>query len=211
MKTIRIGTNDYSKTKIKNNIMKTYLLRIEKENNHWYQEANEWAVEVSEFLLSFTGQNVSVQQVLGVVSALSPMQEWNKNKEIAIELIMTGDTGYMERGKQKARDILKLAVAIGNVPLNEKYIDTEIKSILNGEKTKTFYENMVYPTRSSGVTVDRHAISIAIGHIADDKEQSISKDVYTFVEKCYIMTAETLGLAPLHLQSITWQTWKRIK
>ena len=204
MKTIRIGTNDYSKTKIKNNIMKTYLLRIEKENNHWYQEANEWAVEVSEFLLSFTGQNVSVQQVLGVVSALSPMQEWNKNKEIAIELIMTGDTGYMERGKQKARDILRLG---GHF----RHFDTEIKSILNGEKTKTFYENMVYPTRSSGVTVDRHAISIAIGHIADDKEQSISKDVYTFIEKCYIMTAETLGLAPLHLQSITWQTWKRIK
>ena len=204
MKTIRIGTNDYSKTKIKNNIMKTYLLRIEKENNHWYQEANEWAVEVSEFLFKFSGRRISVKQVLGVVSALSPMQEWNKNKEIAIDLIMTGDCGYMERGKQKARDILRLG---GHF----RHFDTEIKSILNGEKTKTFYENMVYPTRSSGVTVDRHAISIAIGHIADDKEQSISKDVYTFIEKCYIMTAETLGLAPLHLQSITWQTWKRIK
>ena len=204
MKTIRIGTNDYSKTKIKNNIMKTYLLRIEEENNHWYQEANEWAVEVSEFLFKFSGRRISVQQVLGVVSALSPMQEWNKNKEIAIDLIMTGDCGYMERGKQKARDILRLG---GHF----RHFDTEIKSILNGEKTKTFYENMVYPTRSSGVTVDRHAISIAIGHIADDKEQSISKDVYTFIEKCYIMTAETLGLAPLHLQSITWQTWKRIK
>lgn len=206
MKTIRIGTNDYSKTKIKNNIMKTYLLRIEEENNHWYQEANDWSVEVSKFLLSFKGQNVSVQQVLGVVSALSPMQEWNKNKEIAIELIMTGDCGYMERGKQKARDILAIPKMLGIHSL-----DSEIKSILNGEKTKTFYENMVYPTRSSGVTVDRHAISIAIGHIADDKEQSISKDVYTFIEKCYIMVSETLGLAPLHLQSITWQTWKRIK
>lgn len=204
MKTIRIGTNDYSKTKIKNNIMKTYLLRIEKENNHWYQEANEWAVEVSEFLFKFSGRRISVQQVLGVVSALSPMQEWNKNKEIAIDLIMTGDCGYMERGKQKARDILRLG---GHF----RHFDTEIKSILNGEKTKTFYENMVYPTRSSGVTVDRHAISIAIGHIADDKEQSISTGVYTFIENCYIMTAETLGLAPLHLQSITWQTWKRIK
>ena len=204
MKTIRIGTNDYSKTKIKNNIMKTYLLRIEEENNHWYQEANEWAVEVSNFLFKFSGRRISKQQVLGVVSALSPMQEWNKNKEIAIDLIMTGDCGYMERGKQKARDILRLG---GHF----RHFDTEIKSILNGEKTKTFYENMVYPTRSSGVTVDRHAISIAIGHIADDKEQSISKDVYTFIEKCYIMTAETLGLAPLHLQSITWQTWKRIK
>jgi len=209
MKTIKIGADDYSQTKIKNNIMKTYLLRIEKENNHWYLEANKWAVEVSEFLLSFTGQNVSVQQVLGVVSALSPMQEWNKNKEIAIQLIMTGDCGYMERGKQKARDILSLSKMSGIQPVFA--FDNEIKSILNGEKTKTFYENMVYPTRSGGVTVDRHAISIAIGHIADDKEQSISGAVYTFIENCYIMTAETLGLAPLHLQSITWQTWKRIK
>jgi len=210
MKTIRIGTNDYSKTKIKNNIMKTYLLRIEKENNHWYLEANKWAVEVSEFLLSFTGQNVSVQQVLGVVSALSPMQEWNKNKEIAIELIMTGNTGYMERGKQKARDILSIPYVYHSL-MSPAQIDDKIQTILNGEKTKTFYENMVYPTRSGGVTVDRHAISIAIGHIADDKEQSISGAVYTFIENCYIMTAETLGLAPLHLQSITWQTWKRIK
>ena len=209
MKTIKIGADDYSQTKIKNNIMKTYLLRIEKENNHWYLEANKWAVEVSEFLLSFTGQNVSVQQVLGVVSALSPMQEWNKNKEIAIQLIMTGDCGYMERGKQKARDILSLSKMSGIQPVFA--FDNEIKSILNGEKTKTFYENMVYPTRSGGVTVDRHEISIAIGHIADDKEQSISGAVYTFIENCYIMTAETLGLAPLHLQSITWQTWKRIK
>jgi len=209
MQTIKIGADDYSQTKIKNNIMKTYLLRIEKENNHWYLEANKWAVEVSEFLLSFTGQNVSVQQVLGVVSALSPMQEWNKNKEIAIQLIMTGDCGYMERGKQKARDILSLSKMSGIQPVFA--FDNEIKSILNGEKTKTFYENMVYPTRSGGVTVDRHAISIAIGHIADDKEQSISGAVYTFIENCYIMTAETLGLAPLHLQSITWQTWKRIK
>ena len=209
MQTIKIGADDYSQTKIKNNIMKTYLLRIEKENNHWYLEANKWAVEVSEFLLSFTGQNVSVQQVLGVVSALSPMQEWNKNKEIAIQLIMTGDCGYMERGKQKARDILSLSKMSGIQPVFA--FDNELKSILNGEKTKTFYENMVYPTRSGGVTVDRHAISIAIGHIADDKEQSISGAVYTFIENCYIMTAETLGLAPLHLQSITWQTWKRIK
>ena len=69
---------------------------------------------------------------------------------------------------------------------------------------------MAYP-RGTGVTVDRHAIAIAIGRTATDKEQSISKEVYTFIEKCYIMVAETLNLDPLHLQSITWQTWKRVK
>jgi hypothetical protein len=204
MEVIKIGDATYSKTKIKNNIMKTYQLRTDKETNDWYQDAHDWAVEVSNFLFKFSGRRISKQQVLGVVSALSPMQEWNKNKEIAIQLIMTGDCGYMERGKQKARDILRLG---GHF----RHFDSEIKSILNGEKTKTFYENMVYPTRSNSVTVDRHAIAIAIGRTATDKEQSISKDVYTFIEKCYIMTSETLNLAPLHLQSITWQTWKRIK
>ena len=90
------------------------------------------------------------------------------------------------------------------------YYDDEILKILNGDKTKRFYLNMVYPS-GGGVTVDRHAIAIAIGRTATDKEQSISSAVYTFLEECYIMTSETLGLTPLHLQSITWQAWKRIK
>ena len=199
MEVIKIGDITYSKTKIKNNIIKTYKQSNQSELNDWYQEAHDFGCDVSAMF-----KGVPKRKVLGIVSALSPLKEWNKNKEIAIDLIMTGDCGYMERGKQKARDILRLG---GHF----RHFDSEIKSILNGEKTKTFYENMVYPTRSNSVTVDRHAIAIAIGRTATDKEQAISKDVYTFIEKCYIMTSETLGLAPLHLQSITWQTWKRVK
>ena len=204
MEVIKIGDVTYSRTRIKNNIIKTYNKKTELELNDWYQEAHDFGREVSEMF-----EGVSKRQVLGIISALSPLKEWNKNKELAVDLISTGTCGHMKRNVQKARDILAIkgsSFRDGDAMV----LDFKIRKILNGEKTKAFYSNMAYP-KGSGVTIDRHAIAIAIGRNATDKEQAISKQVYTFLEICYIMTAETLGLAPLHLQSITWQAWKRTK
>ena len=204
MEVIKIGDVTYSKTKIKNNIIKTYKQSNQSELNDWYQEAHDFGCDVSAMF-----KGVPKRKVLGIVSALSPLKEWNKNKELAVDLISTGTCGHMGRNIQKGRDIL--AIKGSNYrECDSMVLDFKIRKILNGEKTKAFYTNMTYP-RGKGVTVDRHAIAIAIGRTATDKEQSISKQVYTFIENCYIMTSETLNLAPLHLQSITWQTWKRIK
>jgi len=204
MEVIKIGDVTYSRTKIKNNIIKTYNQKTQSELNDWYQEAHDFGIEVSGMF-----KGVSKRQVLGIISALSPLKEWNKNKELAVDLILTGTCGHMTLNIQKARDILAIkgsSFRDGDAMV----LDFKIRKILNGEKTKAFYSNMTYP-KGNGVTIDRHAIAIAIGRNATDKEQAISKQVYTFIENCYIMVAETLGLAPLHLQSITWQTWKRIK
>ena len=204
MEVIKIGDVTYSKTKIKNNIIKTYKQSNQSELNDWYQEAHDFGCDVSGMF-----KGVPKRKVLGIVSALSPLKEWNKNKELAVDLISTGTCGHMGRNIQKGRDIL--AIKGSNYrECDSMVLDFKIRKILNGEKTKAFYTNMTYPS-GKGVTVDRHAIAIAIGRTATDKEQSISKQVYTFIENCYIMTSETLNLAPLHLQSITWQTWKRIK
>ena len=199
MKKVRVGDKEYSRTVIKNNILKVYKVSADYERNDWYREAHNFGVEVSSFMKSFKNIDVSVNQVLGVVSALSPLKEWSKNKEIAMDFILTGDCGHMGANKRKARQILDCNGS-----------DDEILKILSGPKTSRFYMNMMYPD-GTGVTVDRHAIAIAIGRTATDKEQSLTPKAYEFIEKCYIMTAETLGLDPLHLQSITWQTWKRIK
>ena len=199
MQKVRIGEKEYSRTVIKNNILKVYKVSADYERNDWYREAHNFGVEVSSFMKSFKNIDVSVNQILGVVSALSPLKEWSKNKEIAMDFILTGDCGHMGANKRKARQILDCDGS-----------DEEILKILSGPKTSRFYMNMMYPD-GTGVTVDRHAIAIAIGRTATDKEQSLTPKAYEFIEKCYIMTAETLGLDPLHLQSITWQTWKRIK
>ena len=209
MKTIKIGGIEYSRTKIKNNIMKVYNVSLESEKNDWYREANVFGSQVSEFLSGFSRLSVSKRQVLGIVSALSPLKEWSKNKELAVDLIMSGDCGHMQRNKQKALDILSLKGSDFRDG-DQMVYDFKIRKILNGDKTKRFYSNMVYPS-GGGVTVDRHAIAIAIGRTATEKEQALSSKQYQFLEDCYIMVANQLGLVPLHLQSITWQAWKRIK
>ena len=155
MKTIKIGGIEYSRTKIKNNIMKVYNVSLESEKNDWYQEANVFGSQVSEFLSGFSRLNVSKRQVLGIVSALSPLKEWSKNKELAVDLIMSGDCGHMQRNKQKALDILSLKGSDFRDG-DQMVYDFKIRKILNGDKTKNFYLNMVYPS-GGGVTVDRHA------------------------------------------------------
>ena len=202
MQTIKIGEFNYSRTKIKNNILKVYVKSLKSEQNDWYREANQWAVDVSNFLCSFKRIKVSVRQVLAITSALSPLKEWENNKELTVDMILTGDCGHMTNNIAKARKILSKPFDVS---------DDELLKILSGPKTSRFYMNMMYPNDGTGVTVDRHAIAIAIGRNATEKEQVMSDKVYTFVEDCYKITAYRLGLTPLHLQSITWQAWKRIK
>ena len=197
MKSIQIGDIDYSRTKIQNNIKKTYKLSLDSEHNNWYQEARDFGTDVAKLF------DIPLSKVLGIVSVLSPLKEWNKNKEIAIEFIASGDCGHMKNNKQKARDILSLDI--------DSALEYNILKIINGQKTTAFYLNMMYPNRSDYVTIDRHAIAIAIGRNATENEQVLNGKQYTFLRDCYIMVAIKLGLAPLHLQSITWQTWKRLK
>ena len=117
-------------------------------------------------------------------------------------MILTNDCGHMKNNKLKADKILMAHSSIS---------DDDILKILSGPKTSRFYMNMMYPNNGTGVTIDRHAIAIAIGRNATEKEQAISNKSYDFVESCYKVVAGHLGLSPLHLQSITWQAWKRIK
>jgi hypothetical protein len=200
MQTIKIGEFEYSRTKIKNNILRVYADSLESEKNDWYREANQWAVDVSNFLLSFKRLNVSVKQVLGITSALSPLKEWEKNKELTVDFILSGDCGHMKNNKIKAWRIL-----------HHCETDDDILKVLNGPKTSRFYMNMMYSNDATSVTVDRHAIAIAIGRTATDVEQVLTIPKYTFIENCYKISADVLGLTPLHLQSITWQAWKRMK
>lgn len=197
MQTIKIGDSEYSRTVIKNNIKKTYNVSLDSEFNNWYREANDFGYDVAKLF------DIPISKVLGVTSVLSPLKEWSNNKKLAVEFIASGDCGHMKNNKKKARDIMALD--------NDSALEFNILKIINGQKTTAFFLNMMYPNRSDYVTIDRHAIAIAIGRNATEFEQSLTKNQYKFLRDCYILVAETLGLAPLHLQSITWQTWKRIK
>jgi hypothetical protein len=67
------------------------------------------------------------------------------------------------------------------------------------------------------VTVDRHALSIAMNSPQRARTRTMSnKDlkildrpgVYAMVAACYRSAARSLGTAPHDLQSVTWDYWR---
>jgi len=61
------------------------------------------------------------------------------------------------------------------------------------------------------VTIDRHAIAIALGRTAKDNELQLTPKQYDWFQDCYRYLADRLGIRPSLLQSITWEIWRVIK
>ena len=181
-----------------------YARRTFDEENLWYWD-NHWkgrqiATSSTINWQEFHHCMLPLSKVLGVIAALSPLTEWNKNLELAEGLIRTGDCKHTKVFKDKARRILYSGET-----------DDIILSILNGNKIKSFYMNLMYPDEKEFVTIDRHAISIVLGREATDKERSLTDKQYQFFSECYKEVARELDILPNFLQSITWQAWKRMK
>ena len=183
-----------SRTTVKNNIIKVFNQSLKEEHFDWYSDTNDFTKTVA------TAHKIRMDKVAGIISALSPLKEWNKNKEIAVDLITTRKCGHTKVMVKKALDIM-----------DNNLNSSQTMGVLNGNKISAFFMNISEPTNPNHVTVDRHAIAVALGRNATDKEQQLSDNQYKFFEDAYIWTALQLGLRPSLLQSITWVAWKRIK
>lgn len=81
--------------------------------------------------------------------------------------------------------------------------------ILGGRKVRSFYSNILRPDRSGPVTVDRHAVVIALhGHgtptaAVSDKWLERS-GAYSTVASCYRTVGRRLGILPHQAQAIAW-------
>ena len=68
-----------TRTKVVNNILKTFNKRAYSEGANWYDEANEFARR-----LSFK-YDIQTSKVCGVIAALSPLKTWEQNQLITNE------------------------------------------------------------------------------------------------------------------------------
>ena len=187
----------------KKNIKHIYIKRKAIEENLWYWD-NHWKgreIATSSRInwKEFRHCMMPLSKVLGVISALSPRQNWNGNLKIAEDKIKTGDCGTITQFKDKADAVI---FSSGE--------PEELWDILNGNKTQNFFMNLLYPDDKRYVTVDRHALSIALGRTCTDQEKALTDKQYEFFANCYKELAQELDLVPNFLQSITWQTWRRI-
>ena len=196
---VRINNQKTTLRRLTNNILRYYT-----ENNEakvWYNEAKAFAKDLQEQYPQY-----SLFNIVGVISALSPQTSWTLNKVYAKRFLKDklNATANTTANKNKANKCLEAKTIC------------EVLTILNGNKTKAFYLNILMPNKQTSVTIDRHAIAISLQRPSktralSDNEARVSNNQYKALEQAYINAANKLGILPQQLQAITWVNYRELR
>ena len=187
------------------NIIAIYKLANPSEIKHgltWYVNATKDCKEIA------IKYDLPIHIVIGVVSALSPNNKWERNIVNADDLCKAFIDGQdmdsikvstYHRMKQKAWSILE------QMPSYDETI-----TILNGKKIVSFFRNI--NGDETDITIDGHARNIYY----NDRQglttpnTNIRKLEYLDIQKAYLRASKKLGIKAYELQAITWVVWRRI-
>lgn len=161
---------------------------------NWYREA--YVVAHS---LAFQ-YGYSAEQAAGVIAATSPLMSWAANKRIAESILASKGTltdGYLKKNLEKANSILN---------------GTSVWDAIRANKTRAFFECILYNGATDIVCVDRHAYGIA----CNERERSTQRNLsftdkqYAGIAEAYRDAARRVGVSGAVMQAITWVVWRRI-
>lgn len=180
------------------------------QGKDWYQRARDLAYRLCEVY-----ENVTIEQAVGVIAALSPNNKWERNCADAEALIkgqwMGADLKMIKvctfnKNKDKAIQILNLT---------GDDLSSDIESILNGRKVVAFYRCIM--GHDDTVCVDGHAYAIWLGErVPTTKTPSISATLYATITRAYVNVAKDSPtvcgeqLTPAEVQAVTWVTYRRL-
>ena len=187
------------------NIIAIYKLANPSEIKHgltWYVNTTKDCKEIA------IKYDLPIHIVIGVVSALSPNNKWERNIVNADDLCKAFIDGQdmdsikvstYHKMKQKAWHILE------TMPTYDETI-----TILNGKKIVSFFKNI--SGDETDITIDGHARNIYY----NDRQglttpnTNIRKLEYLDIQKAYLRASKKLGIKAYELQAITWVAWRRI-
>ena len=178
------------------------------EGTVWYNNAHSICVALSD------KYNLPLSTVVGVVSALSPNNKWDRNILDAEQMIKAYCMGF---------DYPEVCTFGGNKDKAITILECEIDSsdnicaILKGNKTIAFFRGILTDGQCDEITVDGHAFNIWRGMYTSLNEvPAISNKLYKTVSDAYKEAAVTINnlegtkYSAAQIQAITWVTHRRI-
>lgn len=187
-----------------NNILAVFAQATQDDIAHgmkWYEIAKEQAQAIAD------KRELPLMVVVGVIAALSPTNNWEKNLVDADNLcgaFVAG--GYAEDVKCSTYHTMKAkAWSILESAPEDAYT---IAHMLNGPKiTDFFWCIMGYNT----CVIDGHAWCIAnADRRAMQEVPSIGKKARQELQDAYTVAAHKHGITAYQMQAITWVAWRRI-
>jgi hypothetical protein len=187
------GLSSYKLKKVKDNLLHFYNevkddQDLVSQGESWYLQANIWCEKLA------VNYGISTYKVASVLSALSPRNNWERNKQDAEAVIQTWRKGgspddvtvcTFTSNKQKAFDILNSVAEI------------EPKSL----KTRAFLLNIAY--------LDPEAVTIDVWHLRACFDRmivpkSLTPTIYKQLQDLTIKLAKERGLRGYEFQAIVW-------
>lgn len=162
----------------------------------WYTDAHRLAQVLAD------RYNVTLATAAGVIAALSPLNSWGANVNLAARFLAAGGltAGYLSLGLRKAQRILD-----GERP----------EDVLTTNKVGAFYEGIMRAGNTDRVCVDRHAWSVAVNHrYPEGNIPKLSDKRYDEAQDAYRKAARILSreygmrLSAAQVQSVTWIAWR---
>jgi hypothetical protein len=170
------------------------------EGMHWYANANTIARGMAE------RHKISTMAACGIIAALSPGSQWDRNVEDAKLFLDEWTNGARGNdlplvGSYGWRNVNKAArCAGGDNPWD----------VLGGNKVRAFYACMVDPTNDKWVCIDRHAKGAAWGYPLPETEAIVTPGQYAKIAKHYIRAAKKTKILPHQFQAVVWVAWRRL-
>jgi hypothetical protein len=191
----------------------------------WYVDAHEECIRIQkDFNRQYPGANLTLEQVTGVMAAVSPRQRWEQNITSCEKVI----AAYLAKDDLKSLDELKDETGAGlrgNVEMALKILDGADPSVMTGLKRKSFWNCLMDPENTYDTTIDgwmassiwRMGGKFSDGTPVDETAQqwvdhSRTRDGEVVVEGAgYVILADAvrdvareLHLTPLEVQAIYW-------
>jgi len=201
------------------NIKGVYYLSKAYEKKHgeiWYKIANKSCGAIAKK----TQMHSAI--VVGVLSALSPNNKWERNIIDTENICMAYKSDIpldevkvctYNANKEKAIKIL------GILKIGSSDLENDIRTILNGNKVKAFFDCIYnYETNKTTVCIDGHAKAIYIGEkfALSSNSSNVTNKQYRVISQAYIDAtkeineSEGTSYLPYQIQAITWVAWRRI-
>ena len=135
-------------------------------NAAWYESAAATAAALCTFAPTHLP---TTDHAAALIAALSPQTSWPANVELAYhaaELAQDGEPisdrlPHYEDCTKKAAAVLEHGEALSRSPIGSVPLQ-HCSAVLGGRKVRSFYANIARPLSPGPVTIDRHAIALAI-------------------------------------------------
>tara|TARA_R110000868_G_scaffold116979_1_gene310867 strand:- start:86 stop:658 length:573 start_codon:yes stop_codon:yes gene_type:complete len=173
-----------------------------KAGTSWYETARQDAERMA------VKHRIPTEVAAHAIAALSPGVRWATNLRAAETLLESRNfSEQVVPGYPK--NVLKAKRIISSYFYPEE--GRSWRDWLSGPKVTAFAANIVDPNRTQQVTLDTHAISVALGIRYTTKETpDLRKEEFQRITRAYEKVAEEYKISPNSCQAITWLVWRKL-